>query len=283
LMEAWRSDSEIDSSELRLLSVLRAELGLRDVDHFLIEHHSEVQIYWNTDHAFLDALHGLRSGGIAYVVNGSLVIPRDILPIVGQVIGIELGTSPRRRLFELLSGSALAAALAAHRLKVAGAKADRVQRLLDAFAQPSRVLDQLPLPELRQLCDTLDLKTSGNKDVLIDRIVECFAVGSDLEEQQAPGDVAQAEPRTLSSERFCSLLLTLSGHDLSDILLSIGSRRVTGSKEHLATLIIDSPHSEESLLKKLEAKQLEPCLRKLGLKCAGSKLEKVQQLVRSFL
>jgi hypothetical protein len=283
LMEAWRSDFEIDSSEIRLLGVLRTELGLRDVDHFLIEHHAEVQVYWNTDHAFLDVLHGLRSSGVAYVVDGNLVLPRDTLPIIGQVIGIELGTSARRRLFELLSGASLGAALSAHELKATGSKAERVQRLLDGYAQPSHVLDVLTLSELRDLCSALELKTSGNKEVLIDRVAECFASGDDQHQESSDDqESVSAEPRILPNERFQALLLTLSGRDLSDILLSIGSRRVTGSKEHLASLIIESPYSEESLLRKLEVKQLEPSLRKLGLKTAGSKGDKIHQFIRAF-
>lgn len=282
LMEAWRSDFEIDSSEIRLLGVLRAELGLRDVDHFLIEHHAEVQVYWNTDHAFLDVLHGLRSSGVAYVVEGSLVLPRDTLPIIGQVIGIELGSAARRRLFELLSGAALGTALAAHELKATGSKAERVQRLVDAYAQPSHVLDVLALAELRDLCSALEVKTSGNKDVLIDRISECFASGDDQQEQGDQPELVTAEPRALPKDRFQALLLTLSGRDLSDILLSIGSRRVTGSKEHLASLIVDSPYCEESVLRKLEVKQLEPSIRRAGLKPVGSKVDKIQQLIRAF-
>lgn len=282
LLEAWGSDFELEPSEIALLSVLRRELGLRNVDHFLIEHHAGMRHLWDTDHAFLDVLTGLRSGGLAHVVEGCLVIPIDVVPVLRQVLGIEAGAAPMRRLYEQLSSAVLRTALEVHGLRSSGSKPERVSRLIEAFVQPSTVLDGMSLVDLKQLCGKYALRTSGSKDSLVDRLVSLFASGADLSPAVEEEVLPEPEDRALASEVFVELLSMLRGQDLSDILTSIGSSRVTGAKEHLVNLIVGSPYSEDSLLRKLELKQLEPVLKRLGIRAYGTKSERVDRLVEYY-
>jgi hypothetical protein len=280
LLEAWRSDFELDSSEIALLAVLRRELGLRNVDHFLIEHHADLQPLWDTDHAFLDVLNGLRSGGLAHVVDGALVLPAEVVPVVRQVLGIEASAGACRRLFDELSSSVLRDGLDAHRLKASGSKAERIERMVASFVQPTAALEHLALQELRELCSKYSQRTSGAKDHLIDRVTHLFAKDADVapsgEEEEPP---PEPEDRVLSPESFVALLGSFRGQDLSDILASIGSSRVTGSKEHLISLLVESPFSETTLLQKLELKQLGAVLRRLNLRAHGTKAERVARLL----
>src|SRR5690606_2744883 len=51
LEAAWRNDLTLDASEVRLLRLLRDELGLLRIEHFLLAHHSSIQPYWQNDDA----------------------------------------------------------------------------------------------------------------------------------------------------------------------------------------------------------------------------------------
>lgn len=284
LAEAWRSDLELDASEVALLGVLRQELGLRNVDHFLIEHHSELRQLWDTDHAFLDVLNGLRSSGIVHVVDATLIVPRDIVGVVRQVLGLEASTQSSKRLFEQLNSAVLAEALERMGLRTSGTKAERIERLVSAFAQPTVVLELLPLADLRDLCGRLLVKTSGTKESLVDRIATHYALSEDLRVGTSATDPPPPpERRSLDLHGFISLFSSLRGQDLSDILASIDATRVTGTKEHLVQLLADSPFCESTLLMKLDGKQLESAVRRHALKPAGSKTERIDRLVAHFL
>src|SRR5580704_1785824 len=52
LVEARRNDLVLDASETAILGVLRRELDIRPVEHFLLEHHPDFHEFWNNDDAF---------------------------------------------------------------------------------------------------------------------------------------------------------------------------------------------------------------------------------------
>lgn len=282
LLEARRNELELDASEAALLGVLRRELKIRQVEHFLIEHHSDFHSFWNTDHAFLAALNGLRSSGLVYITNGSLVFPEDLVAIARQVLGIEAGADARRRLFERLSGGDTSAALGALEFRTTGTKDEKCQRLVENYIQPSEVLEVVSLSSLRDLCRDLDVAAAGSKDELITRLVRHFALGYDVRPKPAEPPPPPPEPRALTSKPFDALFGAFRSQDLSDILSGIDASRVTGTKEHLVRLLRESRFGETSLLMKLDLNQLEIVLSKHQLKTGGTKREKIQRLLEFF-
>ncbi|MFY2560013.1 SAP domain-containing protein [Corallococcus terminator] len=282
LLEARRNELELDASEAALLGVLRRELKIRQVEHFLIEHHGDFYSFWNTDHAFLAALNGLRSSGVAYITNGSLVFPEDLVAIARQVLGIEAGADARKRLFERLSGNDTSAVLDAAELRTTGTKDEKCQRLVENYIQPSEALGVVSLGSLRDLCRDLDLGAAGPKDELIARLVRHFALAYDIRPKPAEPPPPPLEPRVLTPAAFDTLFGAFRGQDLSDILAGIDANRVTGTKEHLVRLLRESRLGEAALLMELDLRQLEAVLSKHQIKTGGAKREKIQRLLEFF-
>jgi hypothetical protein len=83
----------------------------------------------------------------------------------------ELPDDAFRRLFMKFSGHDLYEMLGAAQLPRAGAKAERVERLLDSGFDERWLMRRLRGRELRRVCEKLGLKTSGPKDELIDRLL----------------------------------------------------------------------------------------------------------------
>jgi hypothetical protein len=279
LLEAWRSDAHLDASEISLLGVLRREVELRNVDHFLLEHHGELSELWNHDHTFLRVMTGIRSAGLALVRESHLVVGEDLVPLLHNILGLEASSPARRRLFERLAAQTMTTALGDAGLRQAGSKEDKLQRLVDGYVQPSAVLLGLALPELRDLCRELELNVSGAKDDLAARIVRHFATGADQKPPAPEPPPPPHENRLLGPEAFAALFQGLRGQDLTDILTGIGSGRVTGSKETLIRLVVESRFCEQTLLLELDAKQLERLVSRLRLKTSGPKREVIQRVV----
>jgi len=282
LVEAWRSDLELDASEMGLLLVLRRELNIRQVEHFLVVHHRDFDQFWNAEHAFLDAMNGLRSRGLVYPIQGQLYLPEDLVALVRQVLGLEMGTDARQRLLSLLSGQALADSLSNADLKTTGSKDEKLQRLLDNYVQSSEVLGVLGVVELRELCRDLSLPTSGAKDEMIARILKHYATDKDLAAPEPEAVPPEPEARALPSAAFDMLFSSLRQQDLTDILSGIGSTRVTGTKEHLVKLVRESRFSETTLLAKLDMNQLEGALERQRLRLSGAKRDRIQRLLDWF-
>jgi hypothetical protein len=279
LLEARRNELELDASEAALLGVLRRELKIRQVEHFLIEHHEDFHPFWNADHAFLGALNGLRSSGLAYITDGLLRFPEDLIPIARQVLGLEAGVSARKRLFERLTGSDVSAALEVAVLRTSGTKEEKIQRLVENYVQPTEVLTSVSLATLREMCRDVGLGAGGSKDELIARLVRFFALGYDIRPKPAEPPPPEPEPRHLSASAFDALFALFRGQDLSDILSGIDASRVTGSKEQLVQLLRESRFSEASLMMELDSRQIDAVLVKHRLKTGGSKREKIQRLL----
>lgn len=277
--EARRSDMLLDASETALLAVLRRELSMHQVEHFLLEHHRDLQQFWNEEHAFLRTMERMRIGGLAFAVEGRLVLPDDFVAIVRQVLGLEMSTDARRRLLGRVAGQDAGEVLQAMGLKASGSKEEKLHRIFDNYIPPSTTLATLGIGQLRDLCRDLTIAVSGSKDELIERVVSHFAADRDIVPPTAELVPPPPEPRLLSATRFDALFLSLRQQDLSDILAGIGSSRLTGAKEQLFGLIKESRFSETSLLMELGLKQLEHALSRHHVKTGGTKREKVQRLL----
>jgi hypothetical protein len=282
LAEARRTDVDIDVSEAAILAVLRRELGVRQVEHFLLEHHSELQAFWNTGHGFLHEMHALRSVGLIFANGGSIVLAEEMVPLIRRSLGLEMTRGDARRLLSGLSNAELSQALERARLKTGGNKEERLERLLSNWIQPSEVLDAVGLPSLRELAKTNGAKNAGNKEELIERLVNHFARGQDQVPEELGAPDPPPEARALEELRFRALFDQLRGNELTDVLRRIESSRQTGSKEQKITALWGSRFSEHSLLMCLTNRALEELLDRLRLRLSGSKRERVDRIVDHF-
>lgn len=284
LVEARRNDLVLDASETAILGVLRRELGIRPVEHFLLEHHQDFHEFWANDDAFLTEMHALRSCGLVFGHGGNVLLAEEVVPLVRQTLGLEMPAAKRRRALELLSGAELGEVLHAAGLKTSGSRDERLERIMTNYLQPSEVFHVVSLQTLRESCRRLVIPASGAKDDLVDRLVGCFLHDEDIrrEKDTAPPASPDPEPRALEPIRVRALFSALRGDDLTDILASIESSRITGSKETKLTLVLGSPFSEVTLLEKLSNRSLEEVLTRVRLRTAGSKHDRIERLLDHF-
>jgi hypothetical protein len=281
LREARRNDLVLDSSESAILGVLRRELGIAQVEHYLVEHHRDFHEFWKKDHAFIHEINALRSGGIVFARDGMTMLAEDTAALVRQVLGMEMPRPNARRLFSRLTGQDLYEALARIDAKTSGSKDERVERVLQHMVQPSTVLRQLDLGTLKDLCRDANANVSGSKDEVIDRLVRQFATGADQRAEEAPPPPI-SEPRALDEGRFTRLFENLRGAVLGDILCGFPELRQSGSKEVRVATLWAAQRSEETLLGMLTNRDLEGVLVRLGLKTSGSKGERIARIVDHF-
>lgn len=283
LLEARRSDLRLDASEAAILGVLRHELGIRPVEHFLIEHHPDFHRYWAKDIAFLDEMNVLRSSGLVFGHQGRILLAEEVVPLVRQALGLEMSHSSRGRLFELLSAGDMGQVLADCGLKVGGSKEERLARLLSSYVQPTEVLRTMPLQAVRELCRGSNARVAGAKDELVERLVSHFLHNLDVREGAADSErVIPQEPRALDGTRFRGLFAALKGDELTDILAAIESSRITGAKESKIAILLESPYSEATLLEKTTNRALEDALGRLRLRPNGPKRDRIERLVEYF-
>lgn len=284
LVEARKNDLELDASETAILGVLRRELSIRAVEHFLLEHHADFDQFWRTDHAFLDSMNALRSCGLVFGHDGSILLAEEVVPLVRQTLGIEMASSSRRRLIGHLSGGDISEILGKVGLKAGGSRDEKVERLVASYVQPREILKLESLQVLRDLAKEVGASSAGSKDDVVERLVEHFLHDIDIRPRtEAPPPIVQEpEPRTLDPMRFRALFAALKGDELSDILSGIDSPRVTGAKETKIALLVASPFAEMTLLEKLTNKTLEDALGRNRARTAGSKRERAERLVEFF-
>jgi hypothetical protein len=282
LYQARSNDSLIDPAEASMLAVLRQELGISQVEHFLIEHHADLREFWQQDEAFVRELHELRSAGLVYVRDGLTHLPEDLVQAVRQVVGIEMPRPSARRLFSYLSSSELYEALAATGAPTSGSKDERIDRLLAQMTQPKLVvrLRTTSAERLREICRDVGARTSGSKDDLVDRLVAHVAAGRDVLKEPEPPPPVQEE-RTLDQHSFTCLFARLRGFELGTILGQFDLRR-SGTKDMQAAALWGSHRSEETLLGALSNSDLEGILKRLELKTNGTKGERIKRLIEHF-
>lgn len=282
LYQARSNDRLIDTSELTLLSVLRQELEIAPVEHFLIEHHVDLREFWQQDEAFVRELHMLRSAGLVHVRDGKTLLPEDLGQSIRQVLGADMSATNARRLYGHLSNNDLYEALSAIGAPTSGSKDDRIERLVTHMAQPREILRlrSIGLERLREICKEIGANVSGVKDDLVDRIVAHVAAGRDvLRESEPPPPIK--EERRLDEERFALLFSKLRGHELVAILGQFELRR-SGTKDAQAKTLWEAHLSEGTLLGVLLSTDIEILLQRLDLRTAGSKSDRIERILEYF-
>lgn len=282
LYQARSNDAQIDSSEGAILGVLRQELDISQVEHFLIEHHSDLREFWRQDGAFARELHALRSAGLVYVREGNTLLAEDLAPIIRGVLGIDMSSDAARRLYSHLSSQELYDALCGIQAPTSGNKDERIERLVAHMAQPRTILRSrsVSLEKLREVCKDVGAAVSGTKDELVNRIVMHVAAGRDLSnEPEAPPAIV--EERALSQERFTLLFSCLRAYDLTALLEQFELRR-SGSKDVQVAALWEAQRAETTLLNALTSSDLEVLLKRQELRTNGSKAERIRRLVEHF-
>lgn len=284
LEAAWRNDLRLDGSEIRMLGLLRDELGILRIEHYLLAHHESIQPYWRGRDELETVVETLAENGVLYrLEDGQVALPDELVMHAKSALGVEMSRESARRLYdELDSGTHLKAALADHDLPTSGSKQERVERLVDNFIPPHRVVDTLHIMDARDCARRHGLPVAGAKEELVRRIVGHFSTGADLREatEAAPAEVV-AEPRMLSRPAFEELFMSLKGHQLQRILMAFDLRHA-GSKEVRTAHLWESPYSESTLLKKLKNPELQDLLRGSGLDVRGSKGDRIERLIDHF-
>jgi hypothetical protein len=281
LYQARSNDLQIDASESAILAVLRQELDVSQVEHFLIEHHPDLREFWQQDGAFVRELHALGSAGIVFVRQGRTLIAEDLVPAIRNVLGIDMSRHAARRLFAHLSGQELHDALSNIGAPTSGSKDERIERLVAHMAQARAVLRGVGLDTLRSVCRDTGATVSGSKDELVDRIVVHVAADRDVgRESDLPPPVVE-EPRALDETRFAHLFSKCRGHELAGILAEFDLRR-WGAKDAQIRTLWEAHRSETTLLACLSNQELEAILRRVDLKTGGSKAERIARLLGHF-
>jgi hypothetical protein len=282
LYQARANDQLLDPSEAALLGVLRQELEISQVEHFLIEHHADLREFWRQDEAFMRELHALRSAGLVYVRDGRTMLPEDLVSVIRAVLGLDMPSEAARRLYAYLSNQDLYEALAAIHAPTSGSKEERINRLVTHMAQPRIILRirAISLEELRNICRSVGANISGSKDELVDRLVSHVASGRDLRKEPEPPPPVR-ERRQLDEARFAALFSCLRGHELAAVLAEFELRRY-GTKQAQVQTLWDAQRSEVTLLSTLSSADLEGILRRIQVKPSGSKGERVDRLISYF-
>lgn len=281
--QARSNDNLIDPAESSLLAVLRQELEISHVEHFLVEHHKDLREFWQQDEAFMRELRELRGAGLVYVREGTTYLPEDLAQSIRQVLGVDMARPAARRVFAHLSNAELHDALVATGAPSSGSKEERIERLVAHMVQPKTVLRlrSTSLERLREICRDIGTRTSGTKDDLVDRIVTHVASGRDMMREPEPPPPVQ-ETRVLDQHSFSCLFARLRGLELATILGEFDLRR-SGTKETQVATLWEAHRSEETLLSSLRSQDLEEILERIGLKGGGSKAERIKRLVDHFV
>ncbi len=281
LTAAWQSDLELDSSETALLGLLRKELGMTRVEHFLLAHHRDIQPFWRHGDPLSWTLDALRKRGILYARGEDIVLPEELVPHVRRALGVEMSRAPAARLYGNLSRADLRAALADLHLRVAGSKSEQVQRLVDNLAPASSVVSQVGIFSLRKLARHVRCRTSGSKEELVFRLTSHFDAGLDLAE--APADEPEPEPeeKALDDESFFALFGLLTGRQLETLCIRFGLRH-SGPKRKKLGYLRSSRFAESTLLRKLRNPELIYMLGRCELDKGGRKAQRADRLVAHF-
>jgi len=272
---------QIDSVEASLLTVLRHELGVAQVEHFLIEHHTDLREVWRTPQLFERELDALRNAGVIFVRNDRALVPSDQVPNIRRVLGIDMSRADATRLYGYLQNPELHQALSISGLATSGTKEDRIARLITNMVQPrTALLDVLTNERLRELCRDIGTTLGGSKEDIVNRIISFISADKDIApEPEQPAPIR--EERRLDRRRFGLLFEQLKAHDLTSLLIAFDLKR-SGTKDVQIQTLWDAERAELTLLDEIGSTDLELLLKRIGLKSNGTKAERTERLLAHF-
>lgn len=288
LYEAWDYEEDVNPSEANLLRVLREELGISLMEHFVIEHHPLLHKFWRNEQAYEKERNYLRKAGILFALEDRYVLPEEIVVLTRRAWGMELSVAQFRRLLDVLSNEDMRRILEAEGLNVSGIAEERKARILENYVLPRTALDSLRIESLREAARQLACRPSGVKEEVTENIIDWLDSDDDLKARAAAETAAvegekipAQEPRELAAEAFADLLGRLTNESLYDILSSLPELRKSGTKDERVKRLLESPFSERTILIKLNNEALHDLCRQLGLPPYGPKEEKIARLLNA--
>lgn len=185
LEAAWRNNDDISVDEANLLRVLRDRLGISSEDHRMIsafiKKFPKNKCEIHTVDEIHDARKELQRNGLLWSYrdenNNSIdVIPREIAEALRKDLQIELQSVNYGRLLQhdFFTVSDLREILKNFKMDPYGTKSDLIERIADSDIHPSEVLDVIDKAKLVDMCRSMELKSAGSKQELIDRLIEFY-------------------------------------------------------------------------------------------------------------
>ncbi|MGJ4718366.1 hypothetical protein [Leptospira sp. mild_001] len=283
LIEAWRNDLRIDSKEITLLNVLREELRISQIDHYLTAQHEEVIPYWKDSNPFETVVNYLSKNCILFIKDNVIYLPFELVNSIRESIGLIIDSNKFNRLLEQLSNDALAEALEYNKLQVSGTKIEKINRLVENFITPFDVLNRLTLEDLKGVADSVGCKKVGTKDELAARLVSYFHNDKDIHSELVEPEIVKVEEKRLSEDLFINLFSNFETSKLILLASKTESKRKTGSKLDIIKSLWNLPISEISIIANLSNDDIRSELRKRDMQTLGSKIELTERLISTVL
>lgn len=286
---AWEEEAGINASEANLLRILREELGISLMEHFIIEHHPNLHKYWRKDQSYENERNHLRNAGILFTLGDSYVLCEETVTLIRTSWGIELSEAQSKRLLDAFSNEDLVAILENEGLVLSGIADEKKSRILTNYVLPRTALLSVHLESLRDVTRKLGCRQSGIKEEVVENILDWLDSDEDLKKQTArEAEMKEEEKelipevREITNEAFTDLLSRLTQEALYDIISHLPQQRKSGVKSEKVKRLVDSPFSESTILKKLNNEVLHELCQQRGLNPYGPKEEKITRLIQSF-
>lgn len=185
LEAAWRSEDDISIDEANLLRVLKIRLGISSEDHRLIS--AAIKKFPKDRCAIhaLDEIHDARKElqreGLLWSYrdenNNSIdIIPAEIAEALRTELEIELQGVNFSRLLQhdFSTVSDLRDILKKHQMDPYGQKSELIDRIAESDVHPSQILEIIDRGKLSDMCRSMELRSSGTKPELIERLIEFY-------------------------------------------------------------------------------------------------------------
>lgn len=187
LEAAWRNEDDISIDEANLLRVLRDRLGISSEDHRLISAMKSIKkfpkdkcVIHSVDEIH-DARKELQREGLLWSYrdenNNSIdIIPAEIAEILRSELSIQLqGVNIGRLLqHDFITVSDLRDILKKHQMDPYGQKSELIERIAESDVLPKQVLEIIDRGKLADMCRSMELRASGTKPELIERLIEFY-------------------------------------------------------------------------------------------------------------
>lgn len=187
LEAAWASENNISLDEANLLRVLRNRLGISSEDHRLISASASLKKFPKDRCAIhaLDEIHDARKElqreGLVWSYrdenNNSIdIIPAEIAEVLRPELKIELqGVNISRLLqHDFITVSDLREVLKSHQMDPYGQKSELIERIAESDVLPSQILEIIDKAKLSDMCRSMELRYSGSKHELIERLIQFY-------------------------------------------------------------------------------------------------------------
>ena len=289
LSSAWAFEDDINPSEANLLRVLRGELGISQMEHFVIEHHPDLHRFWRSEQAYENERNHLRNAGVLFLVGERHTLAEETAVLIRRAWGFELSLVQFRRLLDAVSNEDMRKILDNEGLNVSGSSEEKKARIVENYVLPRAALEFVHIESLRQAARTLGCRPYGAKDEVIENILDWLDSDEDLKAQAAAQTVAATEPkeivpeaRELSNDALADLLRRLTNEGLYDVLSHLPRQRKAGSKDERVKRLLESPYSERTMLAEVTNEALHELCRQLDLTPYGPKEEKITRLIEAY-